>query len=351
VTPSPTYDVLDPALDSIAEAGPDLRNGLTNHAPMAIEALCALGREGAVEPWLAHYREGFLPWPARCERIEREGWQAALGRPERTSDWRAFLRDELEAAPWREVLERWTARLAPGICANATHGVIRVGHAARALGLAETPARRRELADALASWASSYQTLPTDLSAAPPALPPGQAILQVPRMPPEQRRFTGTITGSLEALDAFPPFAGVIALAKLDGDPAARSSELTETFARVLVANTRDTLSAIVFVHGVTSIAAVRSLLPYLGADTARAALRYAWQASCALYAAFGQRPAPALAAEPPRETASDLVEMAIASRDEHAIKLTEACLREHALRPAPEYLAAARQALDFLRA
>ena len=42
---------------------------------------------------------------------------------------------------------------------------------------------------------------------------------------------------------------------------------------------------------------------------------------------------------------------MAIASRDEHAIKLAEACLREHALRPFPGYLAAARQALDFLRA
>jgi len=31
--------VLDAALDSIADAGPDLRNGLTNHAPMAVESL------------------------------------------------------------------------------------------------------------------------------------------------------------------------------------------------------------------------------------------------------------------------------------------------------------------------
>jgi hypothetical protein len=335
----------------MAEAGPDLKNGLTNHAPMAVEALCALGRGDAALPWLEHYREGFLPWPARCERIEREGWRGALGRPERASDWRAFLRDELEAAPWSEVLERWTTRLSPGICAAATHGVIRVGHAARALRQAETPARRRELADALASWTSTYQTLPTDLSSTPTALPPGQAIQQVPRVPPEQRRFAGTITGSLEALDAFPPFAGVILLAKLDGDPALRSSELTETFARVLLGNARDTLSSIVFVHGVTSVAAVRSLLPHLGPAAAQTALRYAWQASCALYAAFGQRPQPPRDAEPPRESAAELIQMAIASRDEHAIKLTEACLREHALRPSPEYLAAARLALDFLKA
>ncbi len=343
--------MLDAALDAIADAGPDLRNGLTNHAPMVVEALCSLGRADAVEPWLDRYREGFLPWPARQQRIEAADWRAALGREARVSDWRALLRDELEAAPWPEVLERWTARLAPGICANATHGVIRVGHATRALALAATPSRTRELADALASWAASYQTLPTDLLAPARALAPSRAIEQVPLVPPEQRRFTGTITGSLEALDAFPPFAGVISLAELGGDPAARISDLTETFARVFLANARDPLSTIVFVHGVTSAVALRSLLPQLSAQTAQAALRYAWQAACGLYAAFGQRPAPAQPAEPPREPGPALIEMAIANRDEHAIKFTEACLREHALRPSAAYLAAARRAMDFLTA
>jgi hypothetical protein len=341
--------VLDAALDAIADAGPDLRNGLSNHAPMAIEALCALGRADAVGPWLERYREGFLPWPAGQGRIEPARWREALGREARVADWRALFRDELESQPWREVVERWTARLAPGLCASATHGVIRVGHAARALGLAETPARRRELADALATWASAYQELPTDLTAAARALPPRQAIEQVPVVPPEQRRFTGTITASLAALDSFPPFAGVIALAELGGDPAERISDLTETFARVFLANARDPLSTIVFVHAVTSAAALRSLLPQLGAQTAQSALRYAWQAACGLYAAFGQRAAPAAADEAPRESAEGLIGMAILNGDEHAIKFTEACLREHALRPSGAYLAAARRAMDFL--
>jgi hypothetical protein len=343
--------VLDAALDSMAGAGPDLRNGLSNHAPMAVEALCALGRADAALPWLDRYRAGFLAWPDGQGRIQPAGWRAALGRPERVADWRALLRDELEAGPWRECLDRWTARLAPGLCASATHGVIRVGHAARALGEAETPARRRELADALATWASAYQELPSDLSATARALPPRQAIERVPVVPPEQRRFTGTITASLEALDAFPPFAGVIALAKLDGDPGERISDLTETFARVFLANARDPLSTIVFVHGVTSAAALRSLLPQLGAQTARTALRYAWQAACGLYAAFGRRPAPEPADAAPRETADALIGMAIENGDEHAIKFTEACLREHALRPSGAYLAAARRSLDFLKA
>jgi hypothetical protein len=42
----------------------------------------------------------------------------------------------------------------------------------------------------------------------------------------------------------------------------------------------------------------------------------------------------------------ADLIEQAIASRDEHAIKFTEACLREHRLAPDPAYIAAIRDAV-----
>jgi hypothetical protein len=108
-------------------------------------------------------------------------------------------------------------------------------------------------------------------------------------------------------------------------------------------------LTAIVFVHGVTSAAALRSLVPHLDPAAAREAIRYAWQAGAALYATFGSAPAVAGEIEPPRETAIELVEHAIAHGDEHAIKLTEACLGEHARRASPAYLAAARRALALI--
>jgi len=41
---------------------------------------------------------------------------------------------------------------------------------------------------------------------------------------------------------------------------------------------------------------------------------------------------------------------MAVTNGDEHVIKFTEACLREHELNPKPEYLAAARHAMEALR-
>lgn len=345
-----TYTTFDAALDSLAAAGPELRNGLTNHAPMAIEALCALGRGDAVVPWLDKYRQGMLPWPAAHEQIDRPNWRAALSQLQRVADWRTFFENELKDASWREVLDRWAVRFAPAICASAAHGVIRVGHATRALAVAETPARLAELAAGLAYWAATYQELPTDLSAQPAATRPREAILHVPLVPPEQRKFTGTIVGSLERLDDFAAFAPVIGLADLDGDASTTISELTETFARVYLANAHDVLSAIVFIHGVTSATALRSLASHVREETARTALRYAWQAGCGLYTAFGYRPIPADEIEPPRESRETLIDMAVTNGDEHVIKFTEACLREHALNPSPVYLSAVRHALNVLK-
>jgi hypothetical protein len=345
-----TYTILDEALESIAAAGPELLNGLTNHAPMANEALCAMNRDDAVMPWLDNYRPGMKLWPAAHEPLERAHWRRALGRFEQVADWRTFFANELKDASWREVLNRWAPRFAPAVCAAAMHGVLRVGHAVRALALAETPARLAELGDGLAYWAATYQVLPTDLSVQPPTLRPSEAIGKVAIVPPEQRQFTGTIVASLARLDEFPAFAPAIGLADLNGDPSTIISNLTETFARVYLANAHDVLGSIVFIHSVTGVVALRSLAPHLQEQSVREALRYAWQAGCGLYAAFGHHPTPAHEVEPPKESRETLIDMAIANGDEHAIKFTEACLREYALNPSPVYLSAARHALDILK-
>ena len=87
---------------------------MTSHAPMAAEALCAMGRPEAVLPWVERYRKGMLPRPQTRERIDRAAWRSALGREERDADWVAFFAGELQEAPWGEVLDRWVGRLAPG---------------------------------------------------------------------------------------------------------------------------------------------------------------------------------------------------------------------------------------------
>src|SRR5271166_3017832 len=202
---TPCYSSLDDALDEIAPFGIELKNGNSNHAPMVAEALCALGHPEAVRPWLSRYRERMQLRPAAGERILTDDWQSALGRRERFADWAVFFANELEEASWRAVLDHWVTRLAPGFCAAATHGVIRVGHAVRAVAESETPSRRRELADALASWAATWQQLPRAGDGRGETTPPRDAIARVPIVPVE-RRLPGNIVQALAALRDFPEF-------------------------------------------------------------------------------------------------------------------------------------------------
>lgn len=349
---NPSYALMNEALELLSVYGPDLRNGMTNHAPMAVEALCALGRSDAVLPWIEKYRAGMRPRPSARERIETRNWHEALAHSERTTDWSEFFRELLREQPWREALQQWMGKLAPGLCGSATHGVIRVGHAARSLAREESPERVRELADGLGYLAANYQELPTTLETTDTGWNPSEALGRVALVPPELRRFSGTITSALEGLAAFPEFAPVIGLLRVNEEDASRLvSQLTETFARVYLANAHDVLTTIVFIHGVTSAAALRSLLPYLAAETARQALRFGWQAGCGLYATFGSRTELADGRDWPKETPETLVDMAIAHGDEHVIKFTEACVHEYALNPAPVYLAAARRTFELLPA
>jgi hypothetical protein len=345
---SPSYASLDEALEILAPYGIALKNGNSNHGPMVAEALCALGRPDAVLPWIARYRERMLPRPVAGNPLPGDGLHEALGARDRFADWSAFFAEELRQAPWRQVLDRWVERLAPGFCAAATHGVIRVGHAARSLVAGETSQRLRELADALASWAATFQELPTDDRATNGAMAPCQAIVRVPVVPPEGRNYPGNITAALATLDDLPEFSLVIGLLDTSGDLASLVSELTELFTRVYLANAHDIRTTIAFIHGVTSPAALGNIAPLIGDRTARAALPYAWQAGCGLYACFGGV-TPMPADESRQRDPDELVERAISHGDEHVIKFTEACLQRNALSPSPVYSAAVEHVLEMI--
>jgi Questin oxidase-like len=342
--PAPSYAPLDDALEMLSPYGPELTNGNFNHAPMVVEALCALGRPDAVFAWIEAYRARMMPRPAAGDPVDWSRWRDHLGKRDSFSQWSGLFAAELAEAPWRSVLDRWAMRLAPGYSAAATHGAIRVGHAARALAEAETRVRLRELADALASWAASYSELPTASGAPVERLPPRAALMAVPVVPPE-RRPPGNITTALNKLGEFPEFAEAIDLVDLGDNLDAAVAELSELFARVYLANAVDTRTFIVFVHSVTAVHALGNLLPHVGAATARSLARYAWQADCGLYTTFGGM-APCDAIEEGDDNEDSLVDQAVANGDEHVIKFTEACLARHKVAPSPAYPAAIRHAL-----
>jgi hypothetical protein len=339
---------MDEALARLAPYGPDLRNGLTNHAPMAIEALCAMERPETVSRWLDRYSALLVPRGVPRGRIARNEWAASLGRVELFPEWADFFEEELREAPWRGVASRWSARLMPAVCASALHGVLRTAHAVRSLEQSESSLRRRELAQGLAYWASFHQTLPTSPGKGERSAPL-RALAAVPLVPSEKRRFAGTIDSSLAALGEFPEFGPVIDSIDAQPSPSRTLSEVSEAFARAYLANAHDVLTTIVFLHAITGAAAVRLLLPLLDPNAAADAVRYEWQAGCALYAAFATRlPVEGEITSPPGDPRA-LIDHAVRHGDEHAIKLTEACLREHALHPSPAYLAAASHALAAL--
>jgi hypothetical protein len=314
-------DTLDFALTDLARYGPELKNGFTSHAPMVAEALDALGRSDAIAGWISNYRANMMPWPS--ERAPIVGWRTALGRAERVSDWRALSREELAARRGPEVLALWVPRLAPGASGAALHGLIRVGHAARALGRAETQPRLDELASALACWAADYAELPIASALGAPPASPEAALTRLPFLPARQRRNAGSIVAALQALDGHMPFARAFHWLAID-DAASSAREMAELFARVFLANVDSPLHAIVFTHAITGTAAAMHLLPYLAQEDGQALVRHVWHAGCGLYAAYGaQPPGPAPAGEFPR----DQIDRAIVNGDDHVIKLTEAVL------------------------
>src|SRR5882672_12961056 len=97
-------DVLDEGLSRLAETGPEYRGGLSNHGPMAAEALVRLGRADAVEHWLDGYVKKLDEPPRPADRVTDATWRDALGKRKRVADWEAYLRAQLSEEPWRDVL-------------------------------------------------------------------------------------------------------------------------------------------------------------------------------------------------------------------------------------------------------
>jgi hypothetical protein len=343
--PAGQADVLDAALAHLAPTGPEF-GGLSNHGPMVAEALVTLGRSEAVLPWVDQYRKRLQENPTERNRIIGDSWPTALGDFTRVGDLAALYRRELAARPWRSVLATWMPRLAPGLCAASLHGVLRTAHAARSLGRSETEQRRRELAEGLGYWASRYQELPSMAHAAPAHSRPSQVAPGLERLSPDAT--VRSFAASMRRLDRLPSFPGAIDLVDTSGDPAAFLSDLTAIFARIYLANA-DTRT-IAFIHGVTGPSAVRLLVPFVDGKARRDLLRHTWHAAAGLYCSLGQKP-PDIhprASKPPRNRDA-IIDDAVATQDEHAIKFTEACLRENAVAPDPIFLAAAEDAIRRL--
>jgi hypothetical protein len=325
VTLPPGDDVLDEAYERLFAYGPEFEGYLSNHGPMVVEVLERNHRSDATHAWLDRYTRRLEPASSPSSTIARDEWREVLGDVTRLGDWLSLFEAELEERPWREVLAEWWPRLLPGAVGAATHGLIRTGHALRALQVTETGSRLRELGMALGYWAARFRPLPA-ASQAVGDLGPTEALAHLPRI----ENPTGGAGTRLAEVDGMTSWPDALAVLRPPTDAPDVQAEL-DALVGAAVAQYLEYGRAepIMLVHAATAPAAAAAALQSLPVDLWRLTWQATWSATAAItacYAVTGTEPGelhPFLMPE-------DILSRAVENGDEHVIKFTDVALLAH---------------------
>lgn len=341
--------VLDEAYERFHTTGPEFDGGLSNHGPMAAEAMVRRGRSASVHAWIDWYQDRLDDLPRGINPVTRENWREALGAPDRAGDWTAFMLRESEQRPWRELLVEWWPRLLPAILSGATHGVIRVGHAVHALQDEETGPRVAELAHALASWALRRPAVLSEGDRGHGLADPAQALTRVPSV---ADRAAG-ISHRIGQLPGTPGWSEALGALRSPSNPAQAARLLGDVAdAAVLDYLRHGHANPIMLVHASTAPTAVLRTLPSLPESLWVPSLEAAWFASAAVTAAYRDDDAPAEAIGEARAQAAEpeeTFERAVRHRDEHAVKFADTAVAAFERTGDPDVLAAAARATELI--
>ena len=351
---------LDEAYQRLHTTGPEFDGWLSNHGPMAAEAMVRHGHAESVHGWLDGYMERLEEFPRGSGPIGTD-WREALGDPRRIADWTDYFRREVTVQPWQAALETWWPRLLPGVAAAATHGVIRVGHAVRALRQdGEDADHVTELAHGLAYWAARWQPVPGTTAAVPSPGAPGasaadpaeagptvaDALAAVPRIADQ----SGGVRDRLGRLTDLPGWPAALAAPRIPASAEGLWSWLTGL---VDAAATQYLWyghgNGVMLVHSATAPNAILRTLPALDRQLWAPSVAASWAASAALTAIYAPA-APASRAELPdppagRQAGEEVFARAVEHGDEHVIKFADTAADVYARTGHREALAAAVRA------
>jgi len=297
--------LLDQSLRLDAEYG----HNLASHLPMA---LTALARLGATDARLADFAQCYArrlgpappsePWPAG------DPWQGRFGDPRAWPAYRSLFNEWIDDEGAPAVLTQALPALMGGVGAAAFHGPIRTAYAIAA-------GHSHELAEALAYWACRWFALgapPTAGRDHDAAAVLARLNLAKPRQPLIAERMLHVAEQSA--------FAGIAATFRID-DPDATLAQLAALAARLYAASGNFTV-----LHLVTSAHGLRVLLPWLDADHRRQAMGHYWLAYAAGHAASGLIHTPSASTPVALQPWPEIVSQAVASDDDHFIKLVDSC-------------------------
>lgn len=303
-----TPDVLPALLDQGAAFDAEYGDGLSDHRPMALVALQRLGADAErLQAFARRYEQAMGLRPARAPAAwpSGEAWTGRLGDRGAWPAYRDLFRQWLQHEGVAELLEQVLPALMPGCAAAAFHGPIRLAYGLQA-------GHAGEVADGLAHWACFHQPLG--------ALGPmGDAVDPLPLL---RRLRAGTSTAGLIAgriADAARGGAVNRVIGRLQVD--AGTSERLARAAALAYAETGNFTA----LHLVTATHAMRVIAAQVDADAALPAWRWFWQAWAhgVVAARLARKPAvPLLEWE-------QILPRAMASDDEHVVKLVDSAREE----------------------
>lgn len=310
-------------LDECLDRPPEYAEALSSHLPMALAALDGLGADetrlrrfmaGYVGKFTARAPAPTMPAPAVVD------WRPLRGRFEAFDVLRATFAAALRRDGSDAVLRDALPSLIDGVGAAAFHGPIRLAHAVESQ-------HDGEIVAALAYWAARWMPLRLP-DEAPPEFDDVAAWLDAIDRAVIDDRSQPRSTAPLIAL-RMQDAARTSAYQRLAGGLRGREeTSLLHEASRAAAARYAATRNFTVL-HMVTGTRAAGVLAPWLAAGDA--VLAPLWHAVAAASIASGVAVIPVGRPNVAAAAWSDVVAAAIASDDEHVIKLVHACAVQNA--------------------
>lgn len=317
--------MLNPSLGQLLEDAqrfaPSYGGGLSNHLPMTLIALNALGADSAV---LASHA---LRYAKRLEPQHRGDMQIDAARFERhLGDWSAhlsykeFFAKAIVQNGFEQTLAAWWPQLAPGIAGAGFHGLIRLAYG---IGAKFAP----EEASGLAYLASAYTPLIDNGSPIPAGFETASVTLERLRAAFAGHRIdAGLIMEELRLATEEPQFYPNVRMPLLDTAQACVQlrGDLARQAVRIYLADPNFNS-----LHLVTATHALEEVLDHLPEAMHARTLAHFWVAFCAGYVGIGA-PAPADVPSTGEVNWQPAIDVALNTPNDHTIKMVHTCRAQY---------------------
>lgn len=305
---------LTASLDHSLRFDAEYATRLSNHLPMLQVALHRLGAsDERLATASARYATQLNPMPPLQPWPAGDAWRVPLGQPTAWPRYRDLFTTWLQEEGAGETLRQVLPALLPGCGAAAFHGLIRTAYAVDA-------AHRAELAHALAYWSSRWLDLGVQGTAATGGatqVDPAPLLRAAAALPGVGASASGYIVERMHHAAWQPGFVQAVSPLRLNDETLPR---LARHAARLYARSGNFTV-----LHLVTSAWALRVLMPFV--EEPADALAAYWRAYAAGAASVAARLTATRAPAP--LPWPHLVQTALASDDEHLVKLVHACQQE----------------------